>query len=46
MLRSGGAFLLGLLLAGDFFGKDLGDFFLVVVLGGYFADFYIALVVV
>ena len=46
ILRSGGAFLLGFLVAGDFFvGKDLAAFFLTVVFGGEFAAFPIAFVV-
>ena len=47
VLHSGGAFLLGLLLAGDlFFGEDLAGFFLAIVFGEGFAYFSIALVVV
>ena len=47
VLRFGGAFLLGLLLAGDFFvGEDIAALFLAVVFGGDFAAFPIAFVVV
>ena len=47
VLRSGGAFLLGLLLAGAFFvGEDIAAFLLAVIFGEEFAAFYIDIVVV